>query len=152
MIRPATIEDIPRIVDLGELLHAESEEYREISYDRDKVAETMSGLITNGGVIFLYESMGEIIGGLAGTVTEFWFSREKVAADYSLFIEPSHRHGMYALKLILAFHSWAKLVGARQVKMGITTGISVEGTSRLYRSLGMRHCGNLFSKDVNHGS
>lgn len=152
MIRPATIDDIPRIVELGAMLHAESDEYRDIGYDRGKVAETMAGLMQESGVIFLYVSGGEIIGGLAGALTEFWFSREKIAGDYSLFVHPDHRHGMIAVKLVLAFHAWAKMLGARQVKMGVTTGIALDGTSNLYQSLGMRHCGNLFVKDLNHGN
>lgn len=150
MIRVATEADIPRIVELGRHLHAESDEYACISYDPDKVAETMTGLISQSGVIFLYERDGEIVGGLAGTVTEFWFSREKIACDYSLFIEPAHRHGLIAVRLVLAFHAWSKIMGARQIKMGVTTGIT--GADRLYQSLGMRHCGNLFSKDIEHGN
>ena len=147
MIRVATEADIQRIAELGCILHAESIEYRDITFDLGKVAETMLGLINGGGVIFLYESGGEVLGGIAGGMSEFWFSRERIAGDYSLFVHPDHRQGMIAVKLTLAFHSWAKLLGARRVQMGITTGINEEGTARLYQSLGMRHAGKLFNKD-----
>lgn len=147
MIRVATESDIHRIVELGEMLHQESDEYRDIEYDRLKVAETMLALIRAEGVIFLYESGGEVLGGIAGGMSEFWFSRERIAGDFSLFVHPDHRHGMIAVKLSLAFHNWARLMGARRVQMGITTGINTEGTARLYQSLGMKKVGILFQKD-----
>lgn len=147
MIRPATDADVPAIAELGRLLHQESDEYRGISYDVDKVCETMRGLLSCGGVIFLYESGGELCGGLAGSIGEFWFSREKISGDFSLFVKPEHRHGLIAVKLILAFQAWSKQLGARRMQMGITTGIHAERTGRLYQSLGMRHAGLLFNKD-----
>lgn len=150
MIRTATIEDIPRIVELGRMLHAESAEYRDISYDQDKVAETMIDAIERRGVVFVYERDGAIIGGVAGVITEYWFSREKIAGDYSVFVEPAHRNGLITVRLILAFKAWARRLGARQVKMGVTTGIT--GADRLYQSLGMRHCGNLFVEDLSNGN
>ncbi len=150
MIRTATVEDLPRIIELGKMLHSESAEYRDIPYDPDKVAETMIDAIENRGVVFVYERDGAIRGGVAGVITEYWFSREKIAGDYSVFVEPAYRNGMIAVRLVLAFKAWASLSGARQVKMGVTTGIA--GAERLYQSLGMRHCGNLFVEDLNNGN
>jgi GNAT superfamily N-acetyltransferase len=147
MIRPATEEDIPTIVDLGRQMHDESPSYRDISYDPERVARAMRQLINGTGVVFLYESGGEIRGGLAGVIGEFWFSSERMASDLALFLHPDHRHGLIAVKLTLAFQSWAKQLGARRVQMGITTGVHTEDTGKLYRSLGMSDCGNLFKKD-----
>ena len=147
MIRPATEDDIQEIVKIGRLMHQESDEYREISYDDEKVQESMLGLLKCGGVIFLYERDGELRGGLAGSIGEFWFSREKIAGDFALFIKPEHRQGMIAVKLILAFQSWAKQLGAKRIQMGVTTGVHAEQTGRLYQSLGMRYAGLLFNKD-----
>ena len=148
MIRPATIDDIPRLVELGRAFHTESPEYREISFDENKTVETLAGLINGMGVVFVAISGGHIQGGIAGMVSEFWFSRERVAIDLALFIEPSSRHGLLALKLILTFKSWARNVGATQVKMGITTGINVDGTRRLYQSTGLEECGIMFKERI----
>lgn len=147
MIRVATEEDLPRLLELGKMMHGESENYRGISYDEDKVRATLKELIDGAGVIFLYESMGKVYGGIAGALSEFWFSRERLASDLSLFVEPSHRNGLIAVKLSLAFLNWAKLVGARRVQLGITTGAATEKASSLYRSLGLEDSGQLFKKD-----
>jgi GNAT superfamily N-acetyltransferase len=147
MIRPATEADIPDLVELGRHMHAESPEYRGIRYDVDRVAATLQRLLDGGGIIFVHEADGEIRGGIAGLLGEFWFSSERYASDLALFLHPEHRHGLIAVKLTLAFHAWAGRLGARRVVMGVTTGVNTEKTGQLYRSLGMVDSGNLFKKD-----
>jgi GNAT superfamily N-acetyltransferase len=147
MIRPATFDDIPRMVQLGEQLHGMSS-YAPLSFDRAKVAHHLAGLIAGHGVIFVAERDGEVVGGLAGGITEQWFGPDRVAFDYSLFIEPGKRHGITAARLIRAFVEWARIRGARQVTIGITTGLEVESTARLYESQGFVRCGDLFRMEV----
>lgn len=148
MIRPATLDDIPRIIELGRQFHAESPEFSSISFDVEKLTETLKACINGAGVVFLYESAGTVRGGLAGVISEYWFSREKVALDLALFLEPEARTGMIALKLVLTFKSWARLMGATEVKMGITAGINVEGAAKLYASTGMDQCGFMFKERI----
>lgn len=151
MIRPATAEDVPRLVELGEMLHRMST-YRGLSYDREKVGAVLLSLIAGSGVVFVSERDGLVMGGMAGGLTEHWFSRDKLAFDYSLFIQPGARHGITAMKLIYAFCEWARLRGARQVRLGITTGLNIDSTSRLYRACGFEDAGKLFVKEFDHGS
>lgn len=151
MIRPATVEDIPRIVELGEMLHQESR-YAPISFSKEKVAALMRHLIEVEGVVFVAEVDGEIVGGIAGSVTEFWFSTEKQAFDYSFFLAPEARHGMQAVRLMVAFENWAKLRGVRQIDMGITTDIHVDKSARLYTGMGYKECGKLFVKEIGNGN
>lgn len=151
MIRTATIDDIPQIVELGVRLHAESS-YSHISFDKEKVAGLMKMLIEKIGVVFVADRDGEIMGGIAGAVTEEWFSREKLAFDYSFFIAPEHRGGMTAIRLMAAFEEWGKSLGAKRISMGITTGIHVDATAKMYQSLGFAYAGPLFSKELRDGN
>lgn len=151
MIRPATIDDIPRIVDLGKMLHQESR-YAPISFNEEKVATLMRYLIEKDGVVFVAEVDGEIVGGIAGAITEFWFSSETQAFDYSFFLAPEARHGMQAVRLMSAFENWARIHGARQIDMGITTDINVDKSARLYTGMGYKECGKLFVKEIDHGN
>ena len=77
MIRAATKADIPRILELGLMLHATSS-FRHIPFDSEKVASMMSDLMDGAGVVFVAERDGVVVGGLAGGVTEYFFSREKL--------------------------------------------------------------------------
>lgn len=147
MIRTATHDDVPRILELGRLLHATSA-YSALPFDEQKVGALMHSLIDGAGVVFVSEVDGVVIGGLAGGVTEFWFCSEKIAFDFSFFIHPDYRGGMSAPRLISTFSDWAKRIGARELHMGITTGINTEAVARLYEKMGMTLVGPLFKKEV----
>lgn len=147
MIRPAKHSDVPRLIELGTLLHATTS-YSTMSFCPDKSAAFLHELINGQGVVFVAEVRGEVVGGMAGAVTDQWFSNDLIAYDYSLFVEPSRRNGVIAVRLIQTFREWAKLKGAKQIYMGIGTGVSVEGTTRLYESQGLRNIGPLLMMEI----
>ena len=51
MIRPATEADIPGLVELGRFMHEESDEYRGIRYEDDRVASTLKQMILKSFLI-----------------------------------------------------------------------------------------------------
>lgn len=143
MIRAAHLSDVPRIVEIGESLHREST-YQAIPYSTPKVGALMRSLINGGGAVFVAEQGGEVVGGIAGGVTAHWFSDELTGFEYSFFILPELRHGLVAMKLLLAMKAWCTAKGAKTLRIGITTGINVEGTARFYRYMGFEDAGQLF--------
>lgn len=147
MIRPAQLSDVTRIVEIGAVLHYTSA-YRRISFNRAKVATLMQSLINGAGVVFVAERDGQVVGGIAGGVTAHWFSDELVGYEYSFFVLPEARHGLIATKLLIAMKAWCKAKGAKALRIGITTGINVEGTARFYRSMGFTDAGNLFEGEL----
>lgn len=147
MIRVATISDMPRLLELGRAMLAESTA-TPFRYDMGKTADSLARIINGGGVIFVSERDGVIVGGFAGGISEQWYSMDKVAFDYALFIEPGLRSGLTAIKLVKAFETWATEMGALEIRMGITTGVNVESTSRLYEYLGFQNIGPMFAKRV----
>ena len=147
MIRPARHSDVPRLIELGTLLHATTS-YSTMSFCPDKSAAFLHELINGQGVVFVAEVRGEVVGGMAGAVTDQWFSNDLIAYDYSLFVEPTKRNGVIAIRLIQSFKEWAKIKGAKQIYMGIGTGVSVEGTTRLYESQGLRNIGPLLMMEI----
>jgi len=151
MIRTATIEDIDRLLELGRMFHAESPEYRDISFDDNKVRQVLTSMIENPqiGVIFVVTQSDRIVGGIVGMLTEYWFSDEKFATDLAVFVDPTTRHGVIASKLVIALRIWAAKMGARELKMPITAGINTDGVARLYDALGMRSVGQTFVKELN---
>ena len=154
IVRPARLEDVDEIIDLGELLHGESG-YSRLPFDRDKVGALICGLISEvDGVVFVAESDGRIIGGIAGGITEYWFCSVRHAFDFSFFVHPDHRGGSAAFRLLCAFERWAKDAGAVEIDIGITTGIHEEKTQRFYEKMGFVQSGRLFGKilEVGHGS
>ena len=148
MIRPAKHSDVPRLIELGTLLHATSS-YSAMAFNAAKSGNFLHELINGpNGVVFVAEVEGLVVGGMAGAVVDQWFNDDLVAYDYSLFIEPTKRHGVTAIRLIRAFEAWARIKGAKHMQMGIGTGVNVEGTSRLYQSLGLELFAPLFQKEL----
>lgn len=141
-LRMATPDDLPAIVVLGLVMHQESS-FAPMDYDVDRVKETISDLINKSQFVVVAEDTnGEVIGGMAGMVTQSWFGSDMVANDLAIFVHPDHRGGMLAVKLIKAFVHWAKLAGAKQIRPGVVSGNRT--AEALYERLGFTRCGGTF--------
>lgn len=140
MIRQATHADIPRLVELGAMMHAESPAYSRLAFSPEKLATTL-GVTVDRGFAQVVETDWRVIGGMFGLVVPHWFSDDLQACDLALFIEPQFRGGMAAVRLLRAYGEWAKESGAKQILFGITTGIDVETTQMLCERLGWRRAG-----------
>lgn len=143
MIRRATREDIPRMIELGAQMHAESR-FSVLGYDREKVAALFSMLIDAGQFIDVIERDGVIVGGFAGEIAEHWASKDLVSYDYGMFISPDNRGGRDAARLIRRFREWAVARGAKLVTLGISTGVHPERTARLMEAVGFTQIGFLY--------
>lgn len=145
MIRPAILADIPRLVDLGELMHAEAPNYRDIAFSRQKVALQLTHLVTRDGVVLVSEKDGVVVGGIAGGITEYWFSLEKFGFEYAFFLTKEARHGITAVRLQRAFKTWCGLKGVKRFIMGTSTGIATEGTTEFFEAMGMELTGHIYT-------
>ena len=145
MIRPARIEDVARLVDLGELMHAESPNYRGIPFNREKVAKQLTMLMTRDGVVFVSEKDGLVVGGISGGITEYWFSLEKFGFEYAFFLTQEARHGITALRLQRVFKTWCAGQGVKRFIMGSSTGIATEGTIKFLEATGMELTGHVYT-------
>lgn len=141
-LRMATVDDLPAIVVLGRVMHEESS-FAPMDYDVDRVKETISDLMNKSQFVVVAEDTnGEVIGGMAGMVTQSWFGRDMVANDLALFVASDARGGMAAIKMMKAFVHWAKLAGAKQIRPGVTTGHA--RAEKLFERLGFARCGASF--------
>lgn len=147
MIRPARHEDIPRLIELGAIMHATTN-YNEREYIPEKTGAFIASLIDGLGVMFVAEVGGVVVGGLAGAITEQWFNHDLIAFEYCIFVEPARRHGVIAVRLILAFIEWSRIKGAKEIHMGVTTGVHSSRTARLYSRLGFKFHGPLMKMEV----
>lgn len=145
MVRDATLDDIPAMVALGEIMHAESR-YSFMAYDGEKVAITLKTLMQTGGFVRVHVKDGEIDGGMVGYMGNPWFSGERVASELALFVVPGKRGGMAAWYLLSEFGAWAENQGAREITLAITTGVKVEETGRMYQRLGFEQVGGVFKR------
>lgn len=155
-VRAATVDDIPAIIAMGQALHAESPRYSRLSFSVKKVDKllremTEGTLISDApGGVFVAEKEGQVIGVLGGYVTQPFFSDDKIATDYTFYIQPGHRRkGRAAVQLIRAFEVWARDNGATDIIPGTTTMIDADATVRLYEKLGYVKYGYTLIKRLN---
>ena len=59
----------------------------------------------------------ELVGFLAGCANSPLFSRDETAVELGWYLQPEHRDGRTAFKLMAEFEAWAKKAGCRHVTM-----------------------------------
>jgi GNAT superfamily N-acetyltransferase len=144
-VRPAHVDDIDTIVEMGAQMVAESR-YRGVTYAPEKVAAAMESVIAgNQGAGFVAEVDGAIVGGAFAFLTSPWFSRVPIACDLAVFVAPEHRRNGVAAQLVQAVLWWAKQIGVHHVDLSISTGVEAEATGRLYEKLGGSFVGGIYT-------
>lgn len=150
-IRVATMEDLPRILVLGEMLHKESPRWSRMSFNRAKAAEYIANLIVQpNGVVFLAERGGQVVGGIAGMVAPHWCSDDLLGYEVSLFMDEGARGTMVPARLICALEAWCGMRGALWTTAGTSTGLDPERTAGLYETLGWSRC--MIGLEKQHGN
>jgi GNAT superfamily N-acetyltransferase len=144
MIRNATEADIPIMIEIGKNL-ASSTTYKTVNYSEERIEKTIRTLMDFGFCV-VAEKDGEIVGGMMGDVYTPWYSNDRMGIDYTLYIEPEHRNGLLAVKMVKRFEQWCISMGAKQIRPGIGTGD--KNAIRLYKALGYKSVGEWFLKDV----
>lgn len=149
-IRRATEADLPGLVALGRAMHAEAPRMRLHAFDGEKVGKVLSFALSSG-VIFVYEGPdGVIEGGFAGILTERWFSPDREFRDLAMFVRQDKRGGLAAWRLLRAVIAWCQEQGLQpsDVQFGISTGVHLEQTGRLYEALGFRRVGHIYELEA----
>jgi len=142
MIRAATEADIPRMVELGQEMHAESPEFRAMQYDVERVAAAIRHAIYSPlGFAKVIERDGLMVGGMVAMAAQHYFSTDYVTCDLALFIAKEHRGGMAAARLIAEYRDWGRALGAAKVQLGVMTGIDAWLVEALCERLGARRSG-----------
>lgn len=143
MIRAATLDDMPRLIELAKTMHGESR-LAVLSLNADKVLAVLMYAMQSG-LLLVAERDGQVIGGFAGIVEPHWFSDDLFATDLGLFVEPGKRGGFAAAALVSAFLNWAEQRGAKMTDILINTGVRVEDTAKLFAHLGGTQAGLIYT-------
>lgn len=145
MIRDAVKEDLPQIIELGRVMHAEARRLNKLKYVPARAYLSIASLIgADHGFVRVIEEDGELVGGMAAAVEPHWFSTDKMAYDIALFVRPDKRGGLAAAQLVKEYKAWADSQGAVITQFGISTGVHIASTGALLERLGFRPSGFLY--------
>lgn len=146
-----SLAEVEELIALGARMHAESE-FSFLPYEPDKVMQTVKVLASQGRLFLARYSNddGATLGFFFGQVAKYFFNDERIASDLSFYVVPEARgNGMAVLRMIRTFERWAKQKGAREVCLGISTGVNIVGTGKMLVRAGYREVGGTYKRRVN---
>jgi GNAT superfamily N-acetyltransferase len=163
LIRAATESDIPRIIVLGRLIHAESPSYRDTAYCPERVGRLAQAVIDEdlmvvaeveeipigrSGGEHLYPEDGGVVGIAAAHHCERYWSGESYAADLVVYVHPGFRKARLATELVKGLEDAVRSKGIPRLMLGVTTGVADELVGRLYQGMDYDRVGSIYSKDL----
>lgn len=80
----------------------------------------------------------QCVGFGAFVVNPSFFGHDLTASDLMLYVVPEKRGSTIAHRIIKKYEEWAISQNVTEISLGISTGISVERTSKFYEALGYR--------------
>ena len=108
MIRDLTLDDVPRVLDLMQLMADESE-YRVFGLHRDRTEYILNGVIGYPNVFAAgAEIDGELVSILIAEINDHMFFDGKVASEVIMYVNPDHRKGLHANRLVDRFCLWSE--------------------------------------------
>lgn len=149
-IRYATRADIPAMLEVGKVIHAESR-FADMPYDETKLRQGLDELIhlqeKAGSHCFLVAENRDarIVGGFIGALETYFFTRAVSANSILIWVDPAWRGSSAAVRMIDAFHRWAAQHQASEVCLLVASGVTIGRTDRFFRRLGFVQTGGNYS-------
>ena len=151
VIRPPVLEDYAQISTMGRWFQ-ENSDYQNCGWSERKVAHIILSSTDESSPYFMRvaEENGELIGMFLGLVTEYFFSEEQIAMEQVVFFYPEKRKGVSRslVKMFGEFEDWAKKQSAREICLGVTSGIAGDGYEKLIERVGYRRAGSIFKREI----
>lgn len=154
LIRHAVLEDLDRLVELGEAMHGESPRFSPFAFDYEKARRFLESLITSSfGRIIVAEKESIVIALLAGFIVELFFSQDITACDALVYVAPKHRGGSAFVRMVRMFEEEAEKAtgnGRGEIIFGVNTEVHAEKTAGMYERLGYKKAGITMQKKVGY--
>jgi GNAT superfamily N-acetyltransferase len=126
MIRPATLADIPALLEMGRKFAEKARLNAHVGYDPLSVAECLRAMVMGGHPVFIGKS-----GAIGATVTRHPFNEEHIHAQ-ELFWWSEGREGLALLRALEDYCA----EHAHSLTMITLEAVEPERTGRLYERLG----------------
>lgn len=147
-IAPPSLLDVPPLVELGHVCHLESR-FARLPYDAERVTQRFTHMIdkplSTTFFVAARHTSGQVHGLMIGSIDEYFFCRERVASSIFLLVDPQHRGGLAAIKMVMAFRTWAHTRAAAEVYIGVASGVAMQRTGRFLSKVGLQLSGGNYS-------
>lgn len=124
-VRTPTQRDIPSIVSMAKAFQQNSL-FKDCGFDESKVHDIIQKCMDPTAPYFMVIGIEDekVMGAFCGNVTEYFFSRERIATDLAIYVNPEDRRFSYKFlnKAVHEFEDWAKHWGAKEVCIAPASG------------------------------
>jgi len=142
MIRKATIEDLPKMINLAEEFYASSEFLDR--FDLNVFVSNWANFINIGiGVIWILNNFDGCLGAIKYPDVN---NGKLVATEFFWFVSLGKRKE--GIKLLIEFEKWAKDEGCKRIIMGYLKDLMPEKIESFYKKMGYRAMETNYIKEI----
>jgi GNAT superfamily N-acetyltransferase len=140
-IREATVDDVPRLVEMGQRFRAESPYATRLTENPAQMRALVTQLLeTESGIVFVEEQDDQIVGMFLGFLFLHPISGDLIGSEVVWWVEPEFRGR--GLRLMRRGEAWAREHGARFMQMVAPT----PDVAQLYRRLGYEEVEQVYQR------
>ncbi len=148
-IRDANHSDILDITIAAKLFSKETNHPALNTINPNKVATTLQQLIdSDAGIVKVACFNDEIVGAIAGVMTELPINDLVVSQELMLWLEPAHRNGKTAPKLIDGYVEWAKQKGCDYARLSALDVVLDGKAGILFKRKGFKPIETAYIKEL----
>ena len=148
-VEEAKIDEIEKIIDLGEFFVEESPSLSLMTYSRDVFEKFCKHMITHkDNCMFLLKDKDKILGILTGGLKSRIGSEEKSLSEYIFYVHKSARKHGGGKELMDRFCKWGKDRNAKTVEIGATSDIDPKKADAYMQKMGFKYMGANFYKEL----
>lgn len=147
-VRDALDKEVFTLTDISERILKESPTYAHFTFSKEKTANYLYSAIMKHDGWFLrviVDESDQIVGGLICYCEPLVFTDEKIAYDITIMVEKEHRGRCLPqlVQVIDEYKEWAVMQGAKLVKLGVSSGISIDSAAKFFERLGFERIGSM---------
>ena len=151
MIRMATIEDIPNIVQCMRRFYDGSDYVKTgLNFDVDSVTRFCSSIISNDNAcLIISEKNGSVVGFITGVVSPWSLDNSQIlASELGWWIDLDHRGGTDSVRLLKEYEKWAANKGASRCMMAHLENDRSTRMERFYEKVGYHKAESHYMKGL----
>jgi GNAT superfamily N-acetyltransferase len=146
MIRLAEPQDISQLFLLS-LGFIEESGYG-LTPNPEKIVKLIRSFMNDADKILLVIEDKEIVGMLGASVTESYFSNDRIAQELVWFVDPKYRGHRDSIKLIDAYERWAKMSKCSVIQLSTILDLVEGKVEKFYNRRGYKRVESAFIKEL----
>jgi len=150
VIRHATNQDIPELVEVMRNFYRESGYASRVEYDPISAADTFAALIEdNNGCLIVAEQDGELVGSIGALAFPLYFNKSyRMAQELFWWLSPKLRGSSIGIRLLRKAEQWAKLNRVENFIMIALDKVNPDKVGSLYKRSGYELSEYLYMKAI----